>query len=121
LGCIFLSNPKIFLLSRWFSLSTSFVMGIQKAVFKFIIRWATNHSNGAALQHHLAAALGAIQDLKVAYCPCRPYKDDNFGGFIAEVDRAMTTEQAVLAERPRVNETKAVDHDGVLEADMLVA
>ncbi len=64
-------------------------MGIQKAVFKFIIRWATDNRNGSTLQRRLAVNLAAVQDLKVAYCPCRPYKDDKFGGFTAEGYRAM--------------------------------
>ncbi len=65
-------------------------MGIQKAVFKFIIGWATEHKKGSTLQRRLAQNLGAVQDLKVAYCPCRPYKDEKFGGFTAETYRAMT-------------------------------
>jgi hypothetical protein len=65
-------------------------MGIQKAIFKFVIRWSTENKNGSKLQRRLADSLGAVQDLKVAYCPCRPYKDDKFGGFTAEVYRAMT-------------------------------
>jgi hypothetical protein len=65
-------------------------MGIQKAVFKFIIRWANGNRNGAALQRRLASSLAAVQDLKLSYCPCRPYKDEKFGGFTAEVYRAMT-------------------------------
>jgi hypothetical protein len=65
-------------------------MGIQKAVFKFIILWATSHNRGAALQRRLADILRSIQELNVAYCPCRPYKDEKFGGFTAEGYRAMT-------------------------------
>jgi hypothetical protein len=65
-------------------------MGIQKAVFKFIILWASGHNLGATLQRRLAENLRAIQDLKVSYCPCRPYKDEKFGGFTAEGYRAMT-------------------------------
>jgi hypothetical protein len=45
-------------------------MGIQKAVFKFIICWATDNRNGSTLQRRLAVNLVAVQDLKVAYCPC---------------------------------------------------
>jgi hypothetical protein len=65
-------------------------MGIQKAIFKFIIRWATENKNGSKLQRRLADNLGAVQDLKLAFCPCRPYKDEKFGGFTAEGYRAMT-------------------------------
>ena len=65
-------------------------MGIQKSVFKFIIRWAAGNKKGASLQRRLAESLGAVQDLKLSYCPCRPYKDEKFGGFTAEVYRAMT-------------------------------
>jgi hypothetical protein len=64
-------------------------MGIQKAVFKFIIRWATGNRKGAELQKRMAENLAAVQFLKLAYCPCRPYKDDKFGGFTAETQRAM--------------------------------
>ena len=48
-------------------------MGIQKAVFKFIICWATGHTLGGTLQRRLAENLCAIQALKVACCPCRPH------------------------------------------------
>jgi hypothetical protein len=49
-------------------------MGIEKAVFKFIIPWATENKNRSALQQCLTDNLGAVQTLKVAYCPCHPYK-----------------------------------------------
>jgi hypothetical protein len=64
-------------------------MGVQKAVFKFIIRWASRSKNGAALQRRLETLLSSVQKLKLSYAPCRPYKDDKFGGFTAEVYRAM--------------------------------
>ena len=65
-------------------------MGIQKAVFNFIIQWATMNKKGSILQRRLATNLAAVQDLKLAFCPCRPYKDEKFCGFTAEVYRAMT-------------------------------
>ena len=65
-------------------------MGIQKAVFKFIIHWATMNKKGSPLQQCLAEHMAAIQVLKLAFCPCCPYKDEKFGGFTAEVYRAMT-------------------------------
>jgi hypothetical protein len=65
-------------------------MGIQKAVFKFIIIWATGQNLVATLQRRLAENLLAVQDLKVACCPCRPHMDEKFGGFTAEGHRAMT-------------------------------
>jgi hypothetical protein len=65
-------------------------MGIQKTVFKFIIRWAAKNTRGAPLQRRLADGLCALQKLKVSYCPCRPYKDEKFGGFNAETYRGMT-------------------------------
>jgi hypothetical protein len=65
-------------------------MGIQKAVFKFIICWAKDNRNEGTLQHRLLVNLAAVQDLKVAYCPCQPYKAEKFGGFTAERYRAMT-------------------------------
>jgi hypothetical protein len=65
-------------------------MGIQKAVFKFVIQWATENWLGSTLQRRLGVNLAAVQELKVAFCPCRPYKDDKFGGFTAEGYRAMT-------------------------------
>ena len=71
-------------------------MGIQKAVFKFVIRWATENKNGSKLQQRLAGSLRAVQELKLAYCPCRPYKDEKFGGFTAEVYRAMTMTSAYI-------------------------
>jgi hypothetical protein len=74
-------------------------MGIQKAIFKFIIRWASEHRRGAPLQRRLADGLCALQQLKVSYCPCRPYKDDKFGGFNAESYRAMTMISTQLYRR----------------------
>jgi hypothetical protein len=65
-------------------------MGIQKTVFKFIIRWAVQYRIGAALQRRLSTLLQAVQELRVSYCPCRPYKDDKFGGYTAETYRAMS-------------------------------
>jgi hypothetical protein len=65
-------------------------MGIQKAVFKFIIRWASDHKLGSALQRRLADGLKSLQELNLSYCPCRPYKDDKFGGYNAETYRGMT-------------------------------
>ena len=65
-------------------------MGIQKAVFKFIIRWASENKKGTALQRRLALNLSVLQDLKLTYCPCRPFKDDKFGGYTAEGHRALT-------------------------------
>jgi hypothetical protein len=56
-------------------------MGVQKAVFIFIIRWALQYKKGNTLQKGLACNLRAVQDLKVSYYPCRPYKDNKFGGF----------------------------------------
>jgi hypothetical protein len=65
-------------------------MGIQKTVFKFIIRWASENKKGSALQRRLALNLSALQHLKLSYCPCRPFKDDKFGGYTAEGHRALT-------------------------------
>lgn len=65
-------------------------MGVQKAVFKFIIRWASQYKKGTTLQKRLACNLRAVQDLKVSYCACRLYKDDKFGGFTAETYCSMT-------------------------------
>ena len=64
-------------------------MGVQKAVFKFIIHWASKSQNGANLQRRLETLIASVQELKLSYAPCRPYKDDKFGGFTAEVYRAM--------------------------------
>ncbi len=65
-------------------------MGVQKAIFKFIIKWASQHKKGSTLQRRLAKSLRAVQDLKLSYCPCRPYKDDKFGGFTADTYRSMS-------------------------------
>jgi hypothetical protein len=45
-------------------------MGIRKAVFKFIICWATENRNGSTSQRQLAESLGAVQYLKMAYNLC---------------------------------------------------
>jgi hypothetical protein len=59
-------------------------MGIQKAVFKFVHFWATKHQNGKVLQRRLSVLLASVQKLNISYVPCRPYKDEKFGGYIAE-------------------------------------
>jgi hypothetical protein len=64
-------------------------MGIQKAVFKFVHFWATKHQNGKVLQRRLAVLLVSVQKLNISYVPCRPYKDEKFGGYTAETYRAM--------------------------------
>jgi hypothetical protein len=43
------------------------MMGVQKAVFKFIIKWALHHKKGSTLQRRLAQNLRAVQDLKISY------------------------------------------------------
>jgi hypothetical protein len=64
-------------------------MGVQKAVFKFVHKWASKHKKGSALQRRMAAQLKAVQELKLSFAPCRPYKDEKFGGFTAETYRSM--------------------------------
>jgi hypothetical protein len=49
-------------------------MGVQKAVFKFVQWWASKFQKGKELQRRLAQLLQSVQDLKLAYVPCRPYK-----------------------------------------------
>jgi hypothetical protein len=82
-------------------------MGVQKAIFKFIIKWASQHKKGSTLQRRLAKNLRAVQDLKLSYCPCRPYKDDKFGGSTAETYRSMTMLSCLLSFRGRPGATQA--------------
>jgi hypothetical protein len=65
-------------------------MGIQKAVFKFVHFWASKHQNRKVLQRRLAVLLVSIQNLDISYIPCRPYKDEKFGGYTAKTYRAMS-------------------------------
>lgn len=102
-------------------------MGVQKAIIKFIIRWASENKQGTALQKRLSQGLTSVQELKISYCPCRPYKDDKFGGFNAESYRGMTMvstqlyrclNETGLAPPPRRGENPSPQQEWLREDNM---
>ena len=65
-------------------------MNTQKAVFRLILHWAADLDQGPALKKYLQPLIESVQSLRVPFVPCRMFKNDKFGGFVAENYRAMT-------------------------------
>ncbi len=65
-------------------------MNTQKAVFRLILHWAADLDQGPALKKYLQPIIESVQSLRVPFVPCRMFKNDKFGGFVAENYRAMT-------------------------------
>jgi hypothetical protein len=65
-------------------------MNTQKAVLKLVLHWASGSDNGSALRKRLLPLVTSVQALRLPYIPCRMFKNDKFGGFVAENYRAFT-------------------------------
>jgi hypothetical protein len=65
-------------------------MGVQKAVAKLCIQWAKRYGQGIALTKRLSSMLKSIQLLRLSFLPVIPFKDDKFGGYVAETYRGFT-------------------------------
>jgi hypothetical protein len=97
-----ISHPKLYQLplppSAW-SIGTinqrvetimHLAMNTQKAVFKLVLQWASSMDKGTELKKRLTPLVESVEALRLPYLPCRMFKDDKFGGFVAENYRAMT-------------------------------
>jgi hypothetical protein len=65
-------------------------MNTQKAVFRLILHWAADLDQGPALKKYLQPLVESVQSLRVPFAPCRMFKNDKFGGFVAENYPSMT-------------------------------
>ena len=65
-------------------------MNTQKAVFRLILQWASDMDQGKGLRDRLEPMVHSVQSLRLPYIPCRMFKNDKFGGFVAENFRALT-------------------------------
>ncbi len=65
-------------------------MNTQKAVFKLVLKWASDMDNGTLLRSRLKPLIASVQGLRLPYVPARMFKNAKFGGFVAENYRALT-------------------------------
>ncbi len=64
-------------------------MNTQKAVLKLVLQWASDLDRGPALRKLLQPLVESVQVLRLPYLPCRMFKNEKFGGFVAENYRAF--------------------------------
>ena len=64
-------------------------MNTQKAVFKLLLQWAASLDLGPTLRKHLSPLVEVVQNLRLPFLPVRMFKNDKFGGFVAENYRAL--------------------------------
>jgi hypothetical protein len=65
-------------------------MNTEKAVFKLVLKWATLSANGITLRRHLTPLIESVSGLRLPYVPVRMFKNEKFGGYVAENYRALT-------------------------------
>ena len=65
-------------------------MNTQKAVFRLILKWAAELDQGPPLKKCVKPLIDSVHILRVPFVPCRMFKNDKFGGFVAENYRALT-------------------------------
>jgi hypothetical protein len=59
-------------------------MNAQKAVFKLVLHWASLKDQGPALKKRLQPLIKSVKRLRLTFIPCRSFKNDKFGGWVAE-------------------------------------
>jgi hypothetical protein len=64
-------------------------MNTQKAVFKLVLHWASSLDQGPTLKRKLQPLLESVKVLRLPYIPCRKFKNEKFGGWVAENYRAL--------------------------------
>jgi hypothetical protein len=64
-------------------------MNTQKAVLKLILHWASGFGRGTALIKRLTPLVSLVQRMRLDYLPVRMFKNNKFGGFVAESFRAF--------------------------------
>jgi hypothetical protein len=65
-------------------------MNTQKAVFKLVLHWASSMEKGTELKKRIKPLVESVQELCLPYIPCRMFKNEKFGGFVAENYHALT-------------------------------
>jgi hypothetical protein len=65
-------------------------MNLQKAVLRLIIAFAVSKKMGTSFIERCQPVLQMIQNLRVASAPVRTFKNERFGGFVAENYRAVS-------------------------------
>ena len=60
-------------------------MNTQKAVFKLVLHWAATRGHGSALLKRLQPLVQQVTGLRLSYLPVRMFKNDKFGGYVAEI------------------------------------
>jgi hypothetical protein len=65
-------------------------MNTQKAVFKLVLQWASLMEKGKELKNRIQPLIESVQELRLSYIPCRMFKNEKFGGYVAENYRALT-------------------------------
>jgi hypothetical protein len=64
-------------------------MNTQKAVFKLVLQWASSMEKGKELKKRIKPLIESVQGFRHPYIPCRMFKNNKFGGFVAEKYRAL--------------------------------
>jgi hypothetical protein len=64
-------------------------MNTTKALAKFVYRWAADNNLGAQLSRRANQLIDSLKMLRLTFCPIINFKDDKFGGWVAETYRAM--------------------------------
>jgi hypothetical protein len=65
-------------------------MNTQKAVFKLVLQWASSMEKGKELKNRIKPLIKSVQELRLPYIPCRMFKNETIGGFVADNYRALT-------------------------------
>jgi hypothetical protein len=65
-------------------------MNTQKAVFKLLLQWCANLEHGQTLRTRLKPLVDSVQGLRLPFVPVRMFKNEKFGGYVAENYRALT-------------------------------
>ena len=65
-------------------------MNTQKAVFKLVLHWASSLLHGPTLMKRLQPLVTHVQLLRLPYICVHMFKNDKFGGYVAENYRAIT-------------------------------
>jgi hypothetical protein len=66
-------------------------MNTQKAAFKLVLQWASSMEKGKELKNRIKPMIESVQELRLPYIiPYRMFKNEKFGGFVAENYRALT-------------------------------
>ncbi len=65
-------------------------MNTQKAVLILVLHWASSLDKGTELKKRLQPMIESVHNLRLPFAPCRTFKNEKFGGWVAENYRAFT-------------------------------